>query len=97
MERDWAFSSCRSSGAFAGAARDPRPVSIFCLSGEALLPSARTKEPLKKPAAARIEAKLLSTFVDRSFASSSGYGKDGFHGKTHLLSQVRFSGGGRWI
>ena len=97
MERDWAFSSCRSSGASAGAARDPKPVSIFCLSGEALLPSARTKDPLKKPAAARIEAKILSTFVDRSFASSSGYGKDGFHGKTHLLSQVRFSGGGRWI
>ena len=105
MERDWAFSSCHSSEASAGAARDPKPVSIFCLSGEALLPSARTGEPLKKPAAARIEAKeplnksaaarmetkILSTFVDRIFASSSGYGKDGFHGKTHLLSQVRFS------
>ncbi len=57
MERDWAFSSCRSSEASAGAARDPKPVSIFCLSGEALLPSARTKDPLKKSAAARIEAK----------------------------------------
>ena len=52
---------------------------------------------MKKSVAARIEAKILSTFVDRIFALSSGYGKDGFHGKTHLLSQVRFSGGGRWI
>ena len=119
MERDWAFSSCRSSGG-AGhpqaqlVIRSPFP--FFAYPGEALLPSARTREPLKKPAAVCIEAKeplnkigcgarqkqkILSTFVDRIFAfRPAGTGKDGFHGKTHLLSQVRFSVNGvrkRWI